>query len=387
MDERVTICECERTVTAENKKQSEMEFPEGKIVMFDGKELTCYPVEQPKETESNELSLDTTGTYLQIGRKPVRTQEEIDEEAAAQRQLLIDNAYLFYKNASRILSDSRMFLAPVTMDNGLAYTGTSGFRNPTLGVYIEWWLCCPQDITHDLEGQPALTYFFAGSPLSGMNSCSAVTPEGKTIKINYGSFREVWQSFMRINRRYDEAKGKYEAYTLKEVRDLLKEGSASREAQLETEMLILKGNNFRLQLELKNERDRLEAERENHEKEVGIYCAHLQQCYKTELEEFKTAYMKRKKEVEDEQQQFKEQRLAYRKEMKQGLITPKQYQQTITPLRKQLESLERSLIRYEWEECKRIGKMSGLTGRQISDYLKNGPLSIPERNKFEYVIY
>lgn len=24
--------------------------------------------------------------------------------------------------------------------NNLAYTGTSGFRNATLGVYVEWWL-------------------------------------------------------------------------------------------------------------------------------------------------------------------------------------------------------------------------------------------------------
>lgn len=32
-----------------------------------------------------------------------------------------------------------MFLAPVNIDNGLAYIGTSPSRHPTLGVYLKWW--------------------------------------------------------------------------------------------------------------------------------------------------------------------------------------------------------------------------------------------------------
>jgi len=32
-----------------------------------------------------------------------------------------------------------MFLCPIYMQSGLAYTGSSGFEKPTLGIYIEWW--------------------------------------------------------------------------------------------------------------------------------------------------------------------------------------------------------------------------------------------------------
>ena len=197
-------------------------FPEGKIVLVDGTELTCHPkASTPGEIEGNDLKLDTTGTYLRLKNRPALTPKELDAARKAHMELFVQNAFLFYKNAARIMNDSRMFLAPVDMGNNLAYTGVCGLRNATLGVYLEWWLYSPVDITHDVEGEPALTVSFAGSPLSGMNSCSAVRPDGEWFNFSSRSFSLLWSSFWKINCRYTEAKQMYDAYSLEEVRQKL----------------------------------------------------------------------------------------------------------------------------------------------------------------------
>ena len=68
-----------------------------------------------------------------------------------------------------------MFLTPLPFENNLAYTGSSGLRNATLGVYLEWWSECERAVIKKDGGEvQALTYFIAGSPLSGSNHCSAV---------------------------------------------------------------------------------------------------------------------------------------------------------------------------------------------------------------------
>ena len=62
------------------------------------------------------------------------------------------------------MSDSRMFLCPVPIQNGMAYTGTSGFQRPTLGVYLEWWLNCESAMVCEEHGTEKLVYQIAGSP-------------------------------------------------------------------------------------------------------------------------------------------------------------------------------------------------------------------------------
>ena len=120
------------------------------------------------------------------------------------------------------MSDSRMFLAPVPIVNGIAYSGIAGFTNPTLGVFVEWWLNCETDVTHDHSGKEALCYAIAGSPLTGINGCGCVYPDGTTERIVFAKFSNVWRTFVQINQRYTEAKQIAEAYSLQEVYDKLK---------------------------------------------------------------------------------------------------------------------------------------------------------------------
>ena len=181
------------SIIAEPYKEDKDFFPEGKIILTDGRVLDCYPLteQKPEKIESDSLELDLTGQYLTIGRrkptpvpKPSATVEEL-------RQLFVSNAFYLLAHKERILSDSRMFLCPVAIQNGIAYTGTSGFRKPTLGVYLEWWGLVKEAMHIDKNDCRSLVYQLAGSPLSGRNCCSAVREDGKTETVSLSTLQEV----------------------------------------------------------------------------------------------------------------------------------------------------------------------------------------------------
>lgn len=198
--------------------------PSDKIVLLDGRELIAYPCVW-REPSIADRRVPTIEEVLE-GFSPddeLAAKAAAKEHAKAQQRLFIENAFFLYEHREQILSDSRMFLSPVAVESGLAYTGTSGFRNPTLGVYIEWWMNCKGALRVDDDGVRNLVYYLAGSPLSGANSCAAVREDGKSEKVVLKPFSEYWRSFMHINKRYDNAKSYYEAYSLQQVIDLLKE--------------------------------------------------------------------------------------------------------------------------------------------------------------------
>lgn len=190
------------------------------IELIDGTCIEAFPkAVQPETIKEDKFVLDTTGEYLQIGhskRKPKRTTER-DIIAQQRAELLCHNLHRLIAESDTILSDSRMFLAPVPIQNGLAYFGTSGFHNPTLGVYIEWWRHhkCSWIIDEFGEKQPLI--YIAGSPLSGANKCAYVGAEGDSYGVSVTKFAPIWQSFVNVNTRYTEAKQRYEAYTIEEV--------------------------------------------------------------------------------------------------------------------------------------------------------------------------
>lgn len=203
---------------------SEQQKPKrGTITLPDGRELpVILRAEQSTEVQPDELALDTTGQYLSMGnerrKKSRRSKKGITLEEAKERyyrQLFIENVHLFLDESDKILSDGRLFLAPVYVNNHLAYTGTSGFNNPTIGVYLLWWLHFPEG-AFDEKGNPI--WYIAGSPLSGANACSAVNNKGESVKAHLkGSFKSVWRPFMGINQGLTQAKQRCEAYTFEEA--------------------------------------------------------------------------------------------------------------------------------------------------------------------------
>lgn len=195
-----------------------------KMKLLDGRELECYSSAEPEaKTVCNSMALDTTGKYLRTGQSEATLAklwaEEQGEQFKAAKELFCEHVHLFLDNAEKILSDSRLFLAPVPEFNSLAFTGKSGLLMPTVGVYVEWWLHC-KDASFDAQGLPI--WYISGSPLSGNHACSVVDRQGKThdAQLN-GYFKPVWSTFMDINARYDEYKTRCRAYTLQEAVDIL----------------------------------------------------------------------------------------------------------------------------------------------------------------------
>lgn len=190
------------------------------IELLDGTRIKAFAkAEQPETIKEDNLSIDTTGEYLQVGgtKRHRKSIAEHDVRAQQQRELLFRYLHRLIAESDRIRADSRMFLARVPIRNGLAYTGTSGFHNPTLGVYIEWWREYKCAWVADKRDTLQPLVYIAGSPLSGRNSCSYVDAEGKCHSASVAKFSSVWHSFVTVNTRYTEAKQRYEAYTIEEV--------------------------------------------------------------------------------------------------------------------------------------------------------------------------
>ena len=180
--------------------------------------IEAFPkAEQPEKIEKDNLALDTTGEFLQMGGGRKRRKKIATCTDEAQLKLFLRNAHRLIAEGNKILADSRMFLAPVPIRNGLAYTGTSGLRNPTLGVYIEWWRNYKCAWAENKSGELQPLYYIAGSPLSGRNACAYVDADGNGHTVSVYLFNNVWRSFMSVNAHYTEAKQLYEAYSLEEV--------------------------------------------------------------------------------------------------------------------------------------------------------------------------
>lgn len=340
-------------------KELHAEFPENRIVLLNGRELVCYPkAEALSDVIDDSLKLDTTGQYLSVGKNTnvKKTEKESD------KTIFTNNAFYFYRHIERIFSDSRMFLAPVPIQSGMAYSGTSGFRNPTLGVYLEWWLNCEVDMTKDKNGKDALTYHLAGSPLSGCNHCTCVYPDGTTMDISHYPFRSVWSMFMKVNNRYTMAKATYEAYSLEEVLRILKETEESKESELASRLLIEEAHMNALVRQFNRLKEAYKALDDKY-KELSVLF------HKKELDEFQTEYLSRKESVRLEIESLDEQRAVCRKQMKQGTITNVEYQHIIAPLTRKKKDLEFQLASFKMERMNQLVSSGYITHDAIERYL------------------
>ena len=340
------------------------EFPDGVIVLLDGTQLPCYPLsELPGSIVPDNLKLDTTGTYFSLGRRKLKAVPAPDEAVLAERDFFLKNAFFFFRNADRILTDSRMYLAPVPIQNCLAYTGTSVFRAPTLGIYIEWWLNNFDEISRDKEGREVLVYHLAGSPLSGCNKCSCVLPDGISHNLELSNFHKLWRSFMTINKRYTAAKQRYQAYTLREVADLLREAGRTSEERPEVTVLIQAGRINSLKHELEDCRQRLNEAKEDYYK---LVVAH----HKEVLDDLRTRYRAFLIHVEEENRKIDEQCRELRRQLKGRLIGNKAYQKSLRPLNQKHNDLNDQLLRLKSEGERLITESSPFIERgHISRYL------------------
>lgn len=338
--------------------------------LLDGSKLDGYLSANPLTPVSNAFAFDTTGQYLSIGRKPARTPKNNEAERQRGHKLFYKNVPLFLANADKILSDSRLFLAPVPFQNGLAYTGTSGFHRPTLGVYIEWWLYYKEN-SIDHNGRPI--WYISGSPLSGCNVCASVDRKGNDhqAKLN-GRFSSVWGTFTDVNARYDKAKSRFIAYSLEEVVALLKK--ETDDAQLFKTHLRLEYMKFRKEV------DFLKARLRSAQEQTVKYQDRLRRMlFESKREEASAFYEKWQnlRTVAKLRYEYSlERRLELRKQLRAGEITNKEYQQTLRPIRKDRENADYAVRDYSRTGLSEVfGDDTGLFSVEVLDQIiKNGRL-------------
>lgn len=312
---------------------------ENGIRLQDGNVIRGYPkqdaiVELCKKTPM----LDTTEEYLSIGKKPAKP-KPTDEEESNLQKLFTDNSFLILANRKRILNDSRMLLTPVTVRNGLAYTGA--FSTATLGVYIEWWHNCPYSVLFgEKDDTMSLIWYLSGSPLSGGNLCSMVTEDGKAETVRVHFFRKLWPKFTDILADYHDAKELYQAYTLPEVIDILKRETTEEFYKESIRQFHYEAKIRLLNAELDGWKDRWERTQETcddyqHKWHIALINSRLDK-----VKSFYEDYMQRKEALRIKKEELTEDNHNLKARLRKGELTNKEYQPLLTKNKKEVENMD-----------------------------------------------
>ena len=318
---------------------------ENDIRLQNGRVIQGYPKQDPVVEEEKETPmLDTTGEYFSIRKKPQKS-KLTDEEELVLQKLFTDNAFLILANRERILSDSRMLLTPLCVRNGLAYSGA--FQTATLGVYIEWWINAPYSVLFDDENNTmSLIWYVSGSPLSGGNLCSKVAENGKTETVRVPFFRKLWPKFTDILADYHDAKELYQAYTLPEVIDILK-NETTREFYTESikEFRYQAKVNL-LNAQLRDWEENYESLREKCDKYEKEWHFALYQLKKDEIVVFYKEYNLRKENLQNRKEELAKENRELKRKLRHKELTNKEYQPLLSANKKEIKQLEWDLDEY-----------------------------------------
>lgn len=321
-----------------NVSEYKTEHPDGKILLLDGTELTCY-------------------------EKQDVTDDKIDEEEKKRLlKLFIGNAFYLLTRRERILSDSRMFLCQVPSKSGLMYSGHSGFQKPTLGIYLEWWRDCPGAMITGKDGTRSLVYHLAGSPLSGANWCKSVDENGEIHEAKFNSFINQWRPFVGINTRYTNAKQRYLAYSLEEVLEILHaEDVDNNNTSLSLAITIEFMKNSIIALNKKNE--------ELHRLNNDLNDRYEDLFYKMYGEDIRRAYVKYKEDkqhIDSEIEREKESRRALRAKLRIEVITKKEYDLQLREINGRIKDMQEQLLNPEFDCFEDLCEITGDDSLNIS---------------------
>ena len=358
----------ETGVPSATDESEEETHPEGAIRLMDGTILTCYPKpeeEMPQEVETDELQLDRTGEYFSIGRRRIAPKPVVQEEQEELRQLFKDNAFYLLAHRERILQDSRMFLTPIVAHNGLAYTGTSGFHRPTIGIYLEWWSHCLGTMVISDSGRMSLVYQIAGSPLTGSNSCGQLYESGESAPIRLSGFSKYWQSLMQINTRYDEAKQIYQAYTLQELLDILhEEDGGEKDFTSNVREHFLEHRIAQQNAYITNLRNELSSWQ-------NMWASAMMRLHDDEVRQIYADYKALEQRVTSEIEELRRQKQSLKRQFKSGQLAPRSYQDALKTVKAQIYQLEEQLRVFGYKANERLRGRGVISIQDICAYVEN----------------
>lgn len=344
---------------------SNIEHPKNSIILMNGAVIECYPKETPQtDFADDKMKLDTTGVYLNVGNKSCKPQPKPTEETERQKKLFTDHAFFLLAHRERIMRDSRMFLAPVAVQNGLAYMGTSGFNAPTVGIYLEWWAACANAMRIDKDGNRSLVFHLAGSPLSGANYCSEVYEDGRIEQIYLSSFSSCWKPFTSINTRYNVAKHIYQAYTLEELLAILHNEDKGK---LDYTREI---KEYFMQHEIDQLKKRVEHLNEEVFKWYTFYKDTYMKLNEARISKAFSEFQLFKKNTEKEIDSIKTQKRNLKAELKSGNIDNITYQRTLMPLNKRIQDMEFSVSTRKYDLLNKF-LAEGISYSTIESYMNN----------------
>ena len=276
-------------------------------------------------------------------------------------RLFTDNAFLLLAHKQRIMKDSRMCFAPISVSNGLAYSGA--FRPATLGAYIEWWATCPNALRMNETGKKSLVYRLAGSPLSGANRCMQVYEDGRTEAVFVDDFKELWKPFVKIINRYAIDNECTEHYSLQEVVDIL-----SVEDKVNMKDYV---HSLFLEAELNKCKARIQIV----EKGCGEYREKFVMLLLKNNEErvrsFYDDFLVMEKEIDEKISNLKEERKSLRRELRRGDIGNVAYQGLLMPINKELDELQYALIEFRRKMLMFLFPNERITIEDIERYFKS----------------
>ena len=326
------------------------------FTLLNGTVLDCYPLHQTEDKAENGL---------------ISSENDKEKEIS----LFLHNAFRFLHHRDRIMSDSRMFLCPVPIQSGLAYAGTGGFENPTLGVYLEWWINCESALIGNVDKTDWLVYRIAGSPLSGANQCGIVNKNGRTDTKEIRPFSPLFSSFAGINNRYKKAKELYHAYTLKQVVEILGEEGVDMVDDKDIEILFLKSALHRQQTEMSIEINRLESKVDKMASKIDRLKYQFMHEHRAELEAFVAEYTERENAVAIREKEIVEESKELRGKLKTGELSMSQFQKLFVPLKQEKKANALKLQAFCCERLDELFPGLGFSVNEVKEFLKDPRLS------------
>ena len=328
----------------ENKTDStwitEDKFPDGKIILLDGRVADCHP------RTTNE--------------QPPYTDKERKEEDKVR---FIKNAFFFLAHKERILTDSRMFLCPVPIES-------IGFADSTLGIYLQWWETCAGAMFTDKKGRRGLLYKLSGSSLSGHNIADVVHEDGTTKNVELHPFKDYRNSFIHINNIYKSAKQKYQAYSLQQVLDIL-----DHEEEGDHDYAHAINEQFQSQeINVLNERvHHLNARIEMLEHSLSNARQELRE---EKLLHFYDRYKDLEMHIFSKVEQLLQQKRDLKMALRRGDYTNQVYERQVNDITKRINEAEEELEKFKSEEINRVFPNENLLFCQIESEVNK----IRERN-------
>ena len=346
----------------------EERHPEGAIRLMDGTILTCYPKpeeEMSQEVVADELQLDRTGEYFSIGRRRIAPKPVVQEEQEELRQLFKDNAFYLLAHRERILQDSRMFLTPVSVQNKLAYTESPGMDAPTIGVYLEWWSSCLGSMVISDSGRLSLIYELTGSPHSKLAICRQLYEDGETEPIHLYYFARYWESLMKINMRYNEAKEIYEAYTLQELLDILhEEDGGEKDFTSNVREHFLEHRIAQQNAYITNLRNELSSWQ-------NMWASAMLRLHDDEVCQIYADYKALEQRVVPQIEELRSQKQSLKRQLKSGQLAPRSYQDALKTVKAQTYQLKGQLRVFGYKANERLRGRGVISIQDVCTYVQN----------------